>query len=453
MLGPPPLERVPAFRLVEMESVVQIAQLRGRFPGGESETISAYARELAGGRRMVGRENEAEAGADDVERLRRRTGAPPRLRARSRSGAPSPGRLQHPGRNVDSGDVGARGSRPNRHPARPGRHVEPGLARARLQARDQLVVHRPEPLRDSLVVADAPERGGPLRAQSCSFARVVSSLRARQSSGIHLVLDQLAEELDRRPLRADDLVPDHARDHLVMARAPDRDPLVPLDEQLGELVELLELAPALIQLDDRQTLGSAQLVEGLSELRRDAADVPETGRVEAAAVAEDGTDVARVLPRRHLLEHVQERVDDPHALDGAAEQADGRIRLPLLQQPRRLLHLRPAELQPQLRGLVDGLEEQLVAVRPLLRRLLQREQLVGAQVALVVGGRVALEDRLGVVLFDRHRGGWNRYSSYPSGSRTRTAAPQSSRIVSSTSTPAARRRAIASSTSSTSRFR
>ena len=94
-----------------------------------------------------------------------------------------PGALQHPGRDIDSGDVRARGSRANRHPAGSGGYVEPGLSRARLQARDQLVVHRPEPLRDSLVVADAPERGGPLRAQSCSFARVVSSLRARQSSG------------------------------------------------------------------------------------------------------------------------------------------------------------------------------------------------------------------------------------------------------------------------------
>ena len=62
------------------------------------------------------------------------------------------------------------------------------------------------------------------------------------------------------------------------------------------------------------------------------------------------------------------------------------------------------ELQPELRGLVDGLEEELVVVRPLLRRLLEREQLVGAQVALVVARRVAGQDRLGVVLARRSRG-------------------------------------------------
>ena len=47
---------------------------------------------------------------------------------------------------------------------------------------------------------------------------------------------------------------------------------------------------------------------------------------------------------------------------------------------------------------MHGLEEQLVAVRPLLRGLLQREQLVGSQVALVVAGALAGEDGLAEVL-------------------------------------------------------
>ena len=146
VLGPPPLERVPAFRLVEMESVVQIAQLRGRFPGGESETISAYARKLAGGRRMIGREDEAEAGADDVERL---VVEPELLHVSELEvdlGRLRPGALQHPGRDVDSGDVRARGGRANRDPPVPGRYVQWGSPAARLQPTlTKLVVHRPEP--------------------------------------------------------------------------------------------------------------------------------------------------------------------------------------------------------------------------------------------------------------------------------------------------------------------
>ena len=53
-------------------------------------------------------------------------------------------------------------------------------------------------------------------------------------------------------------------------------------------------------------------------------------------------------------------------------------------QRRRALDLEAGELQPQLRRLVDGLEQVLVVMRDLVRRLLQRQQLVGAQVALVV---------------------------------------------------------------------
>ena len=46
---------------------------------------------------------------------------------------------------------------------------------------------------------------------------------------------------------------------------------------------------------------------------------------------------------------------------------------------------------------MDGLEEQLVAVRPFGGSLLQREQLVRPEVALVVAGAEAGEDRREVV--------------------------------------------------------
>ena len=51
---------------------------------------------------------------------------------------------------------------------------------------------------------------------------------------------------------------------------------------------------------------------------------------------------------------------------------------------------------------MDGLEEELVPVHPLVRRLLERKQRVGVQVALVVARAVALENRLGEVLVRRH---------------------------------------------------
>src|SRR5437870_2835327 len=73
----------------------------------------------------------------------------------------------------------------------------------------------------------------------------------------------------------------------------------------------------------------------------------------------------------------------------------------------RALDFRRPELQPELGRLVHGLEEELVRMRPLLRRFLQRKQLVRAEIALVVGCAPAGENRLGEVLvrLGRHRGG------------------------------------------------
>ena len=56
------------------------------------------------------------------------------------------------------------------------------------------------------------------------------------------------------------------------------------------------------------------------------------------------------------------------------------------------------ELEPELRGLVHGLEEQFVGMRLLFGCLLQREELVRAEVALVVRRSRSRQDRLGEVL-------------------------------------------------------
>src|SRR4051812_2719030 len=65
-----------------------------------------------------------------------------------------------------------------------------------------------------------------------------------------IVVDHLSEHLDRRPLRPDDLVADDSRHDLVVADPPHRDPLVPLDQGLGELVERFVLTPLDVHLDD-----------------------------------------------------------------------------------------------------------------------------------------------------------------------------------------------------------
>ena len=62
-------------------------------------------------------------------------------------------------------------------------------------------------------------------------------------------------------------------------------------------------------------------------------------------------------------------------------------------------------------GLVDDLEEQLVAVYPLARPLLEREQLLGVEVALVVARRRTREDGLSRVLLRPRRSWRGAYSA------------------------------------------
>src|SRR5689334_15023617 len=105
-----------------------------------------------------------------------------------------------------------------------------------------------------------------------------------------VVVDHLPEHFDRRALRADDLIADDARNDLVVADAPHRHPLVPLDQRLGELVELLVLTSLHVHLDRVEACGRNRLLEGLAERRRDAAHLAKAGRVEAAAVTEHSAD-------------------------------------------------------------------------------------------------------------------------------------------------------------------
>ncbi len=149
--------------------------------------------------------------------------------------------------------------------------------------------------------------------------------------------------------------------------------------------------------------------------------LPPARRVEAAAVAERLAQLV-VLPGREALEHVQRVGHEDHAVIGAAEQAHGEHELVGADARDRLLRLEDGQLEPDLRGLVHGLEERLVAVQHLLGRLLQREQLVGAQVALVVavagpgedGQQLAVpEHLLGRRVLDRRIVGFRHARSHP----------------------------------------
>src|SRR5205085_12495740 len=65
------------------------------------------------------------------------------------------------------------------------------------------------------------------------------------------------------PTRRSSDLADRARHDLVVPEAPDRHALVPLGQELGELVEILVLAPARVDLDEREPALAPQLRECL----------------------------------------------------------------------------------------------------------------------------------------------------------------------------------------------
>ena len=90
-------------------------------------------------------------------------------------------------------------------------------------------------------------------------------------------MDHLPQHLDRRPLCPHDLVADDAGDDLVVADPPHCDALVPLDERLGELVELLVVASLDIHLDEIETFLRHRSLECLAERRRHPANLTKAG--------------------------------------------------------------------------------------------------------------------------------------------------------------------------------
>ena len=96
-----------------------------------------------------------------------------------------------------------------------------------------------------------------------------------------------------------------------------------------------------------------------------------------------------VLPRRHLLEHVELPGDEAHAHARPPQQAQRAAEIVLVDERRCRRGVAAGELEPELGGLVHDLEQQLVAVDPLVRALLEGQQLLGVEIALVVAARLA----------------------------------------------------------------
>src|SRR4051812_11245304 len=104
------------------------------------------------------------------------------------------------------------------------------------------------------------------RGRSVELLRRVRDVGARPPElRVEVLLHELPERLARGARRAAALAADPALDDLEVAQPPHRHALVELDQQLADLVEVLKLAAALVELDDREPGGAAVLVPRLGE--------------------------------------------------------------------------------------------------------------------------------------------------------------------------------------------
>src|SRR4029453_13654891 len=160
---------------------------------------------------------------------------------------------------------------------------------------------------------------------------------------------------------------------------------------------MLVLAALHVDVREREPGLAPRSVEGLTEPREHAPQLVPARRVEPGSVPEHLADLL-VLPRRHVLEHLELTTDEPNAEDRPPQKTKGGPQVALLDQTRGLVRVVPGELEPQLRRLVGDLEEKLVPVHPLVLHFLERQKLVRVQVPLVVRGGFPGQERLRVVL-------------------------------------------------------
>ena len=120
----------------------------------------------------------------------------------------------------------------------------------------------------------------------------------------------------------------------------------------------------LVDLEQGEAGARQETLERHAEHGRDLVDATETGGVEARAVAERGADDG-VVARRHVLQHPELVREEQHRVAGAPHQARRARRLVRVDEAGCGLDLEAGQFQPQLRRLMDGLEQMLVAVHHL----------------------------------------------------------------------------------------
>src|SRR5215469_4000793 len=207
------------------------------------------------------------------------------------------------------------------------------------------------------------------------------------------VLHALLKDLHRRSAGADDATANDALRQLEMVEAKGLHALVEIEHALGDIMQAKEFVVSPVNVHEAGSALLQLILECVADARRDVQKGEKSRRVQPASVPQPGADDV-VVVGRDGFENVQHRnrifqhgVGAPHKPAGicvvALRQADpGAFQLP------------DGPFHQQFRSLVNDLERKLVGMRKLLVGSLQRKEIVGAEVAFVVGCALTFQNRL-----------------------------------------------------------
>src|ERR1700686_2810513 len=167
---------------------------------------------------------------------------------------------------------------------------------------------------------------------------------------------------------------------------------VKVEHALGNIVQAEEFFVTPVEFAGGEAGTAELLVKRVAEARADVEQRKESRRVEAAAVSEASANQVIVVGS-NSLQNVQQTDGRIEQRNGATDQAGSVAKVGVLERFERAAEFESRSLHQQLRTLVHDQEGHFIFVQQFFGRLLQGEQLVRAEIALVVGCSLAGKNR------------------------------------------------------------
>src|SRR5215472_10617112 len=207
------------------------------------------------------------------------------------------------------------------------------------------------------------------------------------------VLHALLKDLHRRSAGADHATTNDALRQLEMVKAEGLHAFVEIEHALGDIVKPEEFVVTPVDVHEAGSALLQLILERVADARRDVQQGEKSGRVQPASMPQPGADDV-VVVGRDGFENVQHRNRIFQHGVGAPHEPAGICVVALRQADPGAFQLPHSPFHQQFRSLVNDLERKLVGMGKLPFGSLQRKEIVGAEVAFVIGCALTFKNRL-----------------------------------------------------------